>query len=56
MSRAAAASAQLPEIAEQIRKAGYLVIASTPEEQLRAHNAEVKFYADAARLANYVPQ
>lgn len=56
VSRAAAASAQQPEIAEQIRKSGYLIIASTPEEQLRAHDAEVKFYADAARLANWSPQ
>ena len=56
VSRAAVASAQMPEITEQLRKAGYVVIASTPEEQLRAHEAEVKFFADAARLANYVPQ
>ena len=56
VSRAVVASAQLPEITEQLRKAGYAVIASTPEEQLRAHEAEVKFYAEAARIANYVPQ
>jgi tripartite-type tricarboxylate transporter receptor subunit TctC len=56
VSRAAIATAQAPEIAQQLRKVGYLVIGSTPEDQLRAHDAEVKFYAEAARISNYVPQ
>jgi tripartite-type tricarboxylate transporter receptor subunit TctC len=56
VSRAAVAAAQMPEITEQLRKFGFSVIGSTPEEQLRAHEAEIKFYTEAARLANYVPQ
>ena len=56
VSRAATASAQDPEIAEKIRKFGFTVIGAGPDELLRTHDAEVKFYAEAARLANYVPQ
>ena len=56
LSRAAAASVQLPEITERIRKIGFEVIGSTPEDQLRAFDIEIKFFSDAARLANYVPQ
>ena len=56
ISRAAVASAQVPEVADAVRKAGFVVLGTGPEEQLKAHDAEVKFYTEAARLANYVPQ
>ena len=56
VSRAATASAQDPETVEKIRKLGFAVIGAGPEELLRAHDAEVKFYIEAARIANFVPQ
>ena len=56
MSRAAAANAQLPEITEQIRKIGFEVVGSAPEEQLRTLDAEIKFFVEVARIASYVPR
>ena len=52
-----AAAARIPEVGEQIRKgSGSEPWGSTSEELGRHFEAEAKFWADAARLANYKPQ
>ena len=52
-----AAAAKMPEVAEQIRKGSASEPwGSTAEELRRSFEAEAKFWAEAARLANYKPQ
>ncbi len=57
LSEAAAAALRMPTIVDFIRKGiGSEPVGSTPEEQLRTFESEVKFWSEAARLANYQPQ
>jgi len=56
LSTEAIAAARLPEIVEQFRKFGADAVGSTPEEQLRTLEDEIKFWSEAARLANFKPQ
>lgn len=57
LSGEAAAAVKLADVGEQIRKSsGSEPWGSTAEELLRSFEAETKFWADAARLANYKPQ
>lgn len=57
LSAAAATAIRVPAVNEQIRKAlAANPVGSTPEEQLRTFEADVKFWTDAARLANFQPQ
>jgi tripartite-type tricarboxylate transporter receptor subunit TctC len=56
LSREAAASATAPEVAAQVRKVGFEPVGSTAEEQMHTFTEEVKFWAEAVRLANFKPQ
>ena len=56
IQRAVAYAVKQPEVLEMFRKQGYVAVGSTPEEQLRQYEASFKFWADAARAANFVPQ
>lgn len=57
LSTETAAAAKMPEVGEQIRKgSGSEPWGSTAEELRRSFEVEAKFWADAARLANYKPQ
>jgi tripartite-type tricarboxylate transporter receptor subunit TctC len=51
----AAAVAHLPEVDEQFKKFGSDPVGSTPEEQLRTYNDQIKFWSEAARVANFKP-
>ena len=57
LSTAVAAAIKVPAINEQIRtRIGATPLGTTPEEQLRTFEADVKFWTDAARIANFQPQ
>lgn len=50
------AALKIPAVAEKLRQAyGADPVGSTPEDQLRAFDSEIKFWTEAARLANYKP-
>jgi tripartite-type tricarboxylate transporter receptor subunit TctC len=54
LSAETAAAVRLPAVSEQIRKgSGAEPVGSTPEEQIRSYDADAKFWAEAARLANF---
>lgn len=56
VNAAAAAALKAPEMAAQIRKLfSAEVVASTPEDQTRAFEAEAKIWLEAARISNYKP-
>ena len=56
LSDAAAAAIKTPEITGIIRKAGGQPVGSTPEAQLQSFQAEMRFWREAAKLANFQPQ
>lgn len=57
LSSAVAVAMKVPSIAGNIRDRFISEpIGSTPEEQLRTFDAEIKFWAEAARLANFKAQ
>ncbi len=45
-----------PEVIEQMRMAGAEPLGSTPDDLMKAYNAEIRFWSEAARLAKYEPQ
>lgn len=56
IQRAIAYAVKQPDVLEMFRKQGYVAVGSTPEDQLRQYEASFKFWADAAKAANFVPQ
>ncbi len=52
----AAAGTRVPAVADQLRKFGTDPIGSTPEEQLRTFNAQIKFWTDAIKQTGYKPR
>jgi len=57
LSGEAAAALRVPGVAEKMQGAfGALAVGSTPEEQLRAQQNEIRFWTEAAKLANYKPE
>jgi len=50
------AAVRLPEVVDAIRKTGTDTSGTTPEEQMRNLDEEIKFWTEATRLANYQPQ
>jgi tripartite-type tricarboxylate transporter receptor subunit TctC len=57
LSAAAAAAAKAPDVSEQARKAfGGETLGTTPEEQMRTYESDLKFWQEAARLSNFKPQ
>ena len=57
LSAEAAASVKTPAIIEQIRKSsGGDALGTTPEEQLKMHEGEVRFWTDAVRVTGYKPE
>lgn len=53
----ASAALKIPSIADKLRQEyGVDPVGSSPEDQLRTFDAEIKFWTEAARLANYKPQ
>jgi tripartite-type tricarboxylate transporter receptor subunit TctC len=56
LNSAAVAAAKQPELIEQYRKFGADAVGSTPEEPITTFNNEVKFWTEAAKLANFTPQ
>jgi tripartite-type tricarboxylate transporter receptor subunit TctC len=57
LSAAVASAVSAPGIAEQGRKSfGFDIVSTTPEEELRKYEAEMAFWREAARQANFEPQ
>jgi len=57
LNNEAAAALRVPGVAEKMQSAfGALAIGSSPEDQLRAQQSEVRFWTEAAKLANFSPQ
>jgi tripartite-type tricarboxylate transporter receptor subunit TctC len=56
LSAEAVAATKNQAIVEQLRKVGAEVLGTTPEEQMRLYEYEVKFWSEAARMANYKPE
>lgn len=57
LSNEAAAALRVPGVAEKMQNAfGALAVGSTPEDQLRAQQNEIRFWTEAAKLANFSPQ
>lgn len=56
VNSAAAAATKLPEVVEFYKKLGAEPVGSTPEEQVRTLDNELKFWFEATRLAKYEPQ
>lgn len=56
VSAAAIAAMNSPEASGQFRKLGFDTVGSTPEEQLRNFEQSIKFWTQAARIANFQPQ
>ena len=57
LSAEAAISARNPAIVEQMRRgAGGETLGTTPEEQMKMYEYEVKFWSEASRLSNYTPE
>lgn len=57
LSALAASALRVPSVAERMQQSyGAEAIGSTPEELLRAQQNEIKFWTEAARLANFKPQ
>lgn len=53
----AAAALKVPSVVERMQKAyGAEPVGSTPEEQLRAQQNEVRFWTEAAKIANFKPE
>jgi tripartite-type tricarboxylate transporter receptor subunit TctC len=57
LSAAQAVVASSPGVTEQARKGfGFDIVATTPDEELRNYQNEMKFWREAARLSNFQPQ
>ena len=57
LSRASATTLAVPDVAKNIlTRAAAEAVGSTPEEQLRTLEAEVRLWSDAARRGNFKPQ
>ena len=52
----AAAGTRVPAVIDQLRKFGTEPVGSTPEEQLRTFNAQMKFWSDAIKQTGYKPR
>jgi len=50
------AAVRTPEVIEAFRKFGADPVGSTPDEQMKTYDAEMAFWREAAKLANYRPQ
>ena len=51
------AALKLPDVVEQIRKgSGSDAVGSSPEDLMRNFQDEVRFWTEAAKLANFQPQ
>lgn len=53
--RSVASAVKQPDVLDMFRKQGYVAVASSPEEQMRQYEATFKFWADAAKAANFTP-
>ncbi|HXC39450.1 MAG TPA: tripartite tricarboxylate transporter substrate binding protein [Burkholderiales bacterium] len=56
LQSSAAAAVKQQDIIDQFRKFGADPVSTTPAETLAAFNNEMKFWTEAAKLANYQPQ
>jgi tripartite-type tricarboxylate transporter receptor subunit TctC len=56
LSGALASATKTPEVIEQIRKLGLDIYYTTPEQQAREYEAQVAFFAEAAKAAKFEPQ
>jgi tripartite-type tricarboxylate transporter receptor subunit TctC len=57
LSQAVIAVVKQPEITEQLRKlSGGDAVGSSAEEQLRTYEADIRFWTEAAKIANFQPQ
>jgi tripartite-type tricarboxylate transporter receptor subunit TctC len=57
LSTAVAAAAKAPDIIEQSRKNfGLDIVSTTPAEELHNYQTEMRFWEEAARLANFQPE
>lgn len=57
LSVEASAAVRTPAIVEQIRKSsGGDALGTTPDEQLKMHEAEVRFWTEAIRVTGYKPE
>lgn len=56
LSAAAAAAVKVREVNEQLRKAAYEPVGSSPDAQLRAFETELTFWTEAAKLMRYEPK
>ena len=56
VNAAAAAAAKLPDVVALFRKLGADAVGSTPEEQLKTIDGELRFWSEAARIAKFTPQ
>jgi len=56
VNAAGVAAVKQPDIIEQYKKFGADSMGTTPEETMRAYVNEMKFWVEAAKLANYQPQ
>jgi len=56
LGAAVAAAVKVPTVAERILALGIVATASTPEELVRAHQAEVRMWTEGAALTKYQPQ
>jgi tripartite-type tricarboxylate transporter receptor subunit TctC len=56
LSQESASTVKLPELADVLMSMGARAVGSTPEEQMRQFEADVKFASEAVRLANYQPR
>jgi tripartite-type tricarboxylate transporter receptor subunit TctC len=57
LAAAQAVVASSPGVTEQARKGfGFDIVSTTPDEELRNYQNEMKFWREAARLSNFQPQ
>ena len=55
LNAAAVAATKLPAVTKFYKKLGAEAVGSTPEEQVRTLDAELRFWIEAARVAKFVP-
>jgi len=56
LSRATISAVRMQNVTDLLPRLGYDAVASSPEEQMRRYEANLKFWTDTARLTNFQPQ
>ena len=56
LNEAAVATAKQKDVIDQFLKFAANSVGSTPEEQVRAYEAEMRFWQEAVKLTNFKPQ